>query len=68
MPISQFVEQASRDGIAALGIGERKQNGVIGGLTLLGAMQRIKPRLELLAPSAAEAWSSVISSQRRMNA
>src|SRR5205814_8847923 len=46
----QFVEQSGRNGITALGIGKREQNGIVCGLPLLRMMKFVQPNLQLVAP------------------
>ncbi len=43
----EFVEQSGGDGVAALRVGERQQDGIVAGLALLRAVQRRKPGIEL---------------------
>jgi len=45
----QLVEQPRGDGISALRVGQRDENGIIAGLALLRAVQRGQPDIELAA-------------------
>ena len=45
----EFVEQACGDGVAALRVGQREQNGIVAGLALLDAMQGVEPGVEFVA-------------------
>ena len=68
--VGEFVEQAGGDGEAALGVGQGEQDGVVGGLALLGAVQSVEPGVELLAAvgQAERRRRRLMSSQRRMKA
>src|SRR5271154_5494795 len=46
--MSKFVEQSGGSVIAAVRGGESEKNGIVGGLALLGAMQRVEPGFEFL--------------------
>ena len=63
--MGEFVEQSGGDGVAALRVGKGEQNGVVGGMALLGAVQSVQPGVEFLAAfGQAELGSSAMSSQQ----
>ena len=67
--VGEFVEQSGGDVEAALGVGQREQDGIVGGMALLGAVQGVEPGVEFLAAlGRLREDSSVMSSQRRMKA
>ncbi len=57
--VGQFVEQSGGDMVAALGVGQGEQDGVVGGLALLGAVKGVKPGVEFLA-ALGQAQSGVV--------
>jgi hypothetical protein len=41
--VGEFIEQSGGNRVAALGVGQGKQDGVVGRLALLGAVQSVQP-------------------------